>query len=125
MPLRLQHSIYVPILSGTAASTIYVDLRLIEPVSLIMPSAWTAAALSFFISPDGINVGWMANANGKIFKISPAQANYAYDLPSSSFDGAAFLAFISGDLSLGLSGLVNQAADRVLVLNCRDRAGLS
>ena len=120
-------SIYHTIPAGAAYNLASpIDIRLVEPVSLIMPAAWTDAAISFSGSHDGslISYGWLANSAAKIIKISPAKAYHQYVLSRSWFYGSAWLFLVSGDLTLGLSGLINQAADRTLILNCRDREGV-
>lgn len=119
------HNIYHTIPNGAAYASEPIDLRLIEPVSLVIPGSWTEAAISFSGSPDGLltNYGWLAQRSGKIAKIALARPNNSYQLPRSWFNGVNYLYVISGDLGLGLAGLVNQTADRKLLLVCRDRFG--
>lgn len=119
--------IYYTIPAGQAYnSTTPIDIRLIEPVSLIMPAVWTDAAISFSGSPDGQvgTYGWLANSAAKIIKLSPAKAFHQYVLNKNWFSGTSWLFIVSGDLTLGVPGLVNQVDARTLILNCRDRSGV-
>jgi hypothetical protein len=117
------HNVYYTIPSGTYYGTPAIDLRLIEPVSLVIPSVWTAADITFSGSPDGelLNYGWLSSPTGKIIKVPQAIAYRSYRLTASWFEGVNFLFIVSGDLGVGLAGVVNQAADRTLLLVCRDR----
>ena len=121
MAERALHTIYYRIAAGAAYATEPIDLRTVEPVSLVMPAAWTMAAISFSGSSDGIAFGWLANSSARINRLNPATPLYLYQLSASWFNGVNWLHIVSGDLSLGFAGLVNQTADRVLTLNCRDR----
>jgi hypothetical protein len=123
--VRQLHTVYHTILSGAYASVSPIDLREIVPVSLIIPSAWTAAAISFSGSPDGINYGWLASESAKIIRLLPVNALNQCHLSPGWFDGINWLFIVSGDLTFGTGGLVNQGADRQLILNCRDRFGTS
>ncbi len=96
-----------------------LDLRLIKPVSLIIPSAWTTADLVFSGSPntESGNYGYLSTPNGII--LLPADAGLLFVLPSAWFVGVNFLHLVSGN---PLGSLVNQTADRVLRVICKDRA---
>jgi hypothetical protein len=83
-------------------------------VGILMPAAWTAAALTFKAG-DGSNMGSVYNAAGE------------YSIPSGSIatGAATYLAIPPGDLAgcrtiafrSGTSGsAVNQGADRVLTI---------
>ena len=130
--VRQLHSIFYTIPSGAAYASTPIDLRDVVPVSLVIPSAWTAAAITFSGSsstsgtaPDNSTYGWLSNSSAKIIRLLPVNAYNSYQLAPSWFDGINWLFIVSGDLSFGIGGLVNQGADRILILNCRDRFGTS
>lgn len=100
--------------SGSAGTGL--DISGLKPVYLIMPSAWTAADITFSIGPDDVNYGWLSKDDGTIIKIPTSAASRGYLLPSSWFVGANYLILISGDVST--LTFVAQAAERKLKLVC-------
>ena len=117
---RLLHSLFHTIGAGASASTTPLDLRLVEPVSLIMPPAWTgagSAAITFYGSPDGVHYGYLSGGNAQLLRLMPINISRQYILPTSWFKGINWLFIISGE---GASR-TNQSTTRTVCLNCRDR----
>lgn len=97
-----------------------IDLRTRLPIRISLPSEWTPADIGFSGSTDGVQLNWLANAgNGTLRKVL-AGANRSFDLPSSWFNGINWLYIFSGDPTIA-DGLINQAANRTMLLICKDR----
>lgn len=109
--------------SHTAGPPIDLTERILE--SIILPTSWTPAAICFSGSPyskdPATGYGWLGDSRGRVYKIATIQAGGQYQVPAKWLAQTNYLYLVSGDLSLGLTGLVNQAADRVLTLVLKDR----
>jgi hypothetical protein len=80
------------------------------PVGVYMPASWTAAALTFQVSPDGVTY-YNAHTEAAEYSVTASAVIYV-NFDSVNFYGANFLKVRSGT-----SGTpVNQGADRVMTL---------
>ena len=116
---KLLHSLYPIFEAGTSISGL-LDLRTVEPVSLILGPAWTGAgssAISFFGSSDGISFGYISSSGGQLYRILPVNVSRLYILSTGWFKGINWLYVISGEGAVR----VTQSALRITLLNCRDR----
>jgi hypothetical protein len=107
---------YIPVLiaNGTAISAA-TPLGAKTLVGLSMPAAWTAAGLSFQVSPDG-GTTWqeLVDTTGAAISFTVAAATFMQVTPSS-WRGVNMIKVRSGT-----SGSpVNQGADRTLTLAVR------
>ena len=94
--------------SGTALSQA-IDLRGRTPYGVIMPSAWTAAGLTFQVSNDGVNFANLYDTTAE-FALTVA-ADYAVGFEG----GNLFTGFKYIKVRSGTSGTpVNQTADRAI-----------
>ena len=116
----------VTIASGQSLSG-YIDLFGCDLVAIYMPSAWTAAPLTFQVSPydpaDSRFTQWneLYKSTGEndgaeyIVSSTAAAAVQVVTLPEDDFCGFRFLKVRSGTSA----SPVNQAASRSLILICR------
>lgn len=104
--------------NGAAVSnTIYLGDS--ELIGIVMPSAWTAAALSFLVSVDNVNFFNMMDGTGnnQVRIVTPTATTYIAigeeaNIKFEHFRGAMYL-----QLQSGVSGAtVNQGAARALTL---------
>lgn len=101
------------IASGQSLSAA-LDLQQYSLVGLLLPSAWTAAAVTFQGSIDGSNFFDLYDSGAEINLGAAAASRYLL-LSPSAFAGLRYLKVRSGT-----SGTpVNQAADRALTLVLR------
>lgn len=86
-------------------------------VGIVIPAAWTAAALTFQASADGTTYGDLYNTAGTEVTIpsSAVAASRYIALDPSDFAGIAYLKVRSGTSAAA----VNQTADRTLTLVVR------
>ena len=100
------------ILSGTALSG-PVALGAFSLVGISMPAAWTAAALTFQVSPDG-GTTWqeLVDNTGAAISITAAAGTFIMLVGEPSYDwrGINMIRVRSGTVGVP----VNQAADRVV-----------
>lgn len=102
------------IAAGSSLSTaINVGNRV--PVGMRMPSGWTTAVLTFQGSVDGTNFYDLYDDGGNEISATVA-ANRAVVLSASAFPSFPYLKIRSGTSSAP----VNQAADRVITVMCRE-----
>jgi hypothetical protein len=104
----------VTIANGQALSTV-ADLRgLGQVITVIMPSTWTAAALTFQASIDGANFFDVRYNGAEVMDSAPPVSKWI------AFDPAVFAAARYLKIRSGTSGTpVNQAAERTLTLAVR------
>lgn len=100
----------VTISSGTSLSNA-IDISEYSVVGILMPSAWTAANLSFQGSIDGATYGNLIEKDGVELVITAA-ASYLIPLTASAFQPCRFLKIRSGTSVVP----VNQAVTRTIVL---------
>lgn len=106
----------VSILAGNALSS-GADLGDRQLLGLVMPSAWSAASLTFQVSNDG-NVFYDLHFGAGELTITAAQgatSNSAVTLPPDSFLPWRYVRVRSGTSSAP----VNQTADRTIILVSR------
>lgn len=109
---------HVKILSGQSLSDV-LDCEGFRVVGIIMPSAWTAADLTFQISPDNkqnyssLYDGLGASGNEIVVR---ATTSRHIALATDDFEGFSYLKVRSGTQSLP----VNQGADRTIGVVLRD-----
>ncbi len=103
----------VTIASGTAL-TAAINLADRRPCRIEMPAAWTAAALTFQVSSDGVTFRDFYDQSGNEYSISAAAAliNRAILMTINGWIGVQYLKIRSGTSSAP----VNQAAQRDLTL---------
>jgi hypothetical protein len=101
----------VTILNGASlSSAINLENRIL--VGIIMPNAWTAAALTFQFSIDGVNYHDAYSLTAAL-TATPAIANSFINIAkTATFDSARFLKIRSGTTA----SPVNQLADRTLTI---------
>jgi hypothetical protein len=92
-------------LSGT------VDLGSNDLVGIIMPSAWTAASLTFQFSIDGTNFYDAYSATAELSSTAAA-ASRMISINAANYDMGRYIKIRSGTSATP----VNQAADRILTL---------
>lgn len=110
--MAIQDSKSATIASGQSLSAA-VALGSGVPVALLMPSAWTAASVSFQASYDGVTFANLYSEGAEV-SVNVAASQWVA-LDSAPFAGARFI-----KLRSGASGApVNQAADRVLTIITR------
>jgi hypothetical protein len=105
----------VTILSGASLSDIIAAGARV-PIGIVMPAAWTAAALTFQVSADG-GTTWnnLYDSDGTEVTVIAAAAHYIA-LDANTFVGINHLKVRSGT-----SGSpVTQGADRALILVTKD-----
>jgi hypothetical protein len=106
IPLRI--TLTIP---ANASLSNAADLSELVPVGVLMPSAWTAASLTFQASLDGVSFVDLYNTSGSELQV-PAGANRLIALDPVQFRGVRHLRVRSGT-----SGApVNQTASRTLVI---------
>jgi hypothetical protein len=105
------------ILSGTSLSG-PVALGALTLVGISMPAAWTAAALTFQVSPDG-GATWqeLVDNAGAAISITAAAATFIMLIGEASFNwrGINMIQVRSGTVGVP----VNQGADRIVNLITR------
>jgi hypothetical protein len=84
------------------------------PCGLVMPAAWTAAALYFTVSHDGTTFQPLGDNFGSVYTFTPTAA-YNYALDFGLFLPWRFVRIQSGTVALA----VNQGAARALTLITR------
>lgn len=101
----------VVIANGASLSVAY-NLRGKIPVGIYMPTAWTAADLTFKVSPDGETYCNLHTSAGE-YSLTTS-AGIFLSLSQENFAGTNFIKVRSGTVAVP----VNQAAARALVLMC-------
>ena len=99
----------VTISSGSSLSSA-VDLGGRKLVAIVMPSAWTAASLTFQASVDGVT--YYDVYDGSTERTVAVAASYYSMLAIGDYVGVRYLKVRSGTAASG----VNQGADRTLTL---------
>lgn len=110
------------IASGAAVSNAIKTAGL-NIAGLYIPSAWTAAAITFQASPDGVTYYpvYGLDSTGAAVETTipsagiPTAAVRFFQIPAGTFDGAAYMIVNSGTNA----ALVNQGAARTLILAVR------
>ena len=93
-----------------------VDLRGYVPYGIEMPSAWTAAGLSFEVSSDGVNYLDLYDDTAEY--TLAADASRAIGFPGANI----FVGFKYIKVRSGTSGTpVNQGADRAIKILCKSQ----
>lgn len=83
-------------------------------VGILIPASWTAAGLSFQMSPDGTNFGEMFSDAGAAYAVTAAAGNFVLLNPSAFASAEAII------IRSGTSGTpVNQTNDATLILALR------
>ena len=123
---KRNHFKTIVIPSGSSTHVEPIDLREVVPVGLRMPVAWTDAPISFSGSQTNLafsssDYSFLAGSNSRIFRLSPVVAFGGYQLNERWFDSINWLFVVSGDLSVGTGGLVNQGAERIITLTLKER----
>lgn len=98
------------IANGASLSGI-VDLGSNDLVGIIMPSAWTAANLTFQFSIDGTNFYDAYSATAELSSTAAA-ASRMISINAANYDMGRYIKIRSGTSATP----VNQAADRILTL---------
>ena len=101
----------VVIAKGESLSVAY-NLRGKIPVGIYMSGAWTAADLTFRVSPDGLTYYNLTPSAGE-YTVTTS-AGVFVPLPAENFAGVNFIKVRSGTSAVP----VNQGAARALVLMC-------
>lgn len=89
-----------------------VDLEQLNITGLLIPAAWTAADITFQISPDGTTYGDLVDSSGNEIKLSGIAAGKFIGVNLAELSGARYLKIRSGTSA----SAVNQAADRTISL---------
>jgi hypothetical protein len=112
---RLPGKLTATIANGTALSGV-INLAGAVLVTIQMPSAWTAAALTFQGSHDGLTFGDVYDDAGTELSVSSAAAAVnRVIIASTILDKLAGLTYLK--IRSGTTGTpVNQGADRVITL---------
>jgi len=80
-------------------------------VAIVMPAAWTAANLTFFVSADGVNYAELYDGQGNEYTVVAGTSRYIL------LDPAVFTAITNFKIQSGTTGSpVNQGASRSLVV---------
>jgi phosphoglycerol transferase MdoB-like AlkP superfamily enzyme len=112
-----QNQITATILSGASLSAaVFLGSGALARID--MPAAWTAATLTFQLSPDGVTYRNLYDASGVEYEVQ-ASAAYSIAMPVADFQGAQYLKVRSGTAGVP----VNQGADRLLTLIAQKEAG--
>lgn len=121
MPQRVNqlHALRFTIPSGSDRNAVALNITGVMPVGIVLPSAWTDAPITFSGSSDNRSFGVVRTQAGKVVKLEPVIAANQYTLIPQFFSHSYFLFVVSGDLSI--PDLVNQGANRDLILICQDR----
>lgn len=82
-------------------------------VGILVPSNWTSAAISFQMSPDGINFGEAFSDSGSAYAVTAAAGNFVL-LNPSAFASAMAIIIRSG--TSGSPVVQNSAANLILAL---------
>ena len=91
-----------------------VDLDGLRPARLVMPSAWTAAAISFDVSADGVTYGPLYDQYGTEVTISSANAVASRQI---ILDPTLFMSVRYLKVRSGTNGsTTNQGAERSIVI---------
>lgn len=98
------------IASGQSLSSA-IDIGGTTMLAIIMPSAWTAASITFQVSNDGSNFSDLYNSGGSEVSVTVA-ASKAIQLDALQFLGWRYIKLRSGTAAAA----VNQAASRSLQL---------
>lgn len=93
---------------GSLSGTVHLGGR--KLVAIVMPSTWTAAALTFQASPDGVN--FFNVYDGPTERQLTVAASYYSELNIADWVGIRWLKIRSGTAGTP----VNQAAERTLTL---------
>lgn len=88
-----------------------VSLGTSDLISIIMPAAWTAAALTYQFSVDGTNFYDAYSTTAELTATSAA-ASRIININAATYDAARYIKIRSGTSATP----VNQAADRTLTL---------
>lgn len=108
--LALSEPTTVEILSGASLSAA-VNLGGRIPAGVYMPATWTAAGLTFEVSPDGSTYYPLEDIDGNEYTATVVASVYvAFD--TTKFFGARYMKVRSGTSAAA----VNQGADRTLTL---------
>lgn len=91
-----------------------IDLGGLRLVSIVMPSAWTAANLTFQVSHDGTTYNNLYDAGGSEVTTTAAASRYIY-LDPAFWSGIRFLKVRSGTSGAAVA----QGAERLVTLVCR------
>ncbi len=110
---RDQAIVLATIPTGTAVSNA-INYRDFATGGFIMPGAWTAAAIAFKVSSDGITFQPLKVAAGTLLELATGAINEARPLPAE-LAGFAFFQFWSETAGAD----TNQAADRVLQVHLK------
>jgi hypothetical protein len=102
--------------NGAAVPVAAADLSGLDLVGIEMPGSWTAASLTFQAAGSAIgNVANMYDSGGSEYTVTAAASRFIA-VPPADFIGIKYLIVRSGT-----SGSpVNQGADRIINLICRD-----
>lgn len=101
----------IAIANGASLSVAY-NLQGKIPAGIYMPAAWTAAGLTFQVSPDGVTYYNLHTSAGE-YSLTTA-ASIFLSLSQANFAGANYIKVRSGTGAVP----VNQGAARALVLMC-------
>jgi hypothetical protein len=98
------------ILNGASLSNI-INLGSNDLISIIMPSSWTAANITYQFSIDGVNF-YDAYSTTAELSSTAAVASRIISINSANYDAGRYIKIRSGTSATP----VNQAADRILTL---------
>lgn len=101
----------VTITNGTSISG-DINMAGRQPVGVFMPAAWTAAALTFQVSPDGVTYYDLNDLAEAEYDVAAPVAGEYMQLDPQLFRGARYLRVRSGTSAAA----VNQLADRDLLV---------
>lgn len=104
----------VVIANAASVSDVH-DLGGLVPVGLFIPAAWTAASITFLVSPDGTTYYDMFDAAGTEYAVIVAVDRFIV-LDPTAFSGIPFMKIRSGTKATP----VNQGAARTIQLCLRD-----
>ncbi len=90
-----QVSVVSASIAAAGSLTPAIDLGLYRLARIVMPSAWTAAVITFQTSPDGTNWNDLYDASGAEYTIQAA-ASRSILVPLSDFLGTRYLRIRSG-----------------------------
>jgi len=101
--------------SGTSLSGV-IDLGIDTAMAIVMPAAWTAAAVTFQVSLDNVTWSNLKNkSDDSEYTCTVSQGN-SYTLPFTDFVPYRYIKIRSGTAATP----VNQAADRIVTIAARN-----
>jgi hypothetical protein len=99
------------IANGASLSGV-IDLEQLNITGLLIPAAWTAADITFQVSPDGTTFGDLVDSSGNEVKLSGIAAGKFIGVNLAEASGVRYLKIRSGTSAAA----VNQAAERTISL---------